>query len=161
MEEKIINSKLIQCFQYIIKNILEGFSGFIALNCNGLLNELQKDISLVNQIGKEKINNIINSQYIEFFDMIFCELYFENKIGSYLNGAPKGKIIIPLSKITKFSDLYIAENNYEINLLEVKKLTSWIISESKKYPKKLDCIYISDRMADGEVEYISYDIDIK
>ena len=154
MEEKIINSKLIQCFQYIIKNILEGFSGFIALNCNGLLND-------VNQIGKEKITNIINSQYIELFDMIFCELYFENEIGSYLNGAPKGKIIIPLSKITKFSDLYIAENNYEINLLEVKKLTSWIISESKKYPKKLNCIYISDRMADGEVEYISYDIDIK
>lgn len=155
MNEKNVTSKLIECFQFIIKDILEGFSGFISNNSNDLFNESIK-------IKKLKISNISESNYyIEVFDMIFCELYFENEINSYLNGAPKGKVLIPLSDIISFSDLYIAENNYEINLFELKKLTSWILKVSKKYPKELSCIYISDRMDDGDVEYIDYEINIK
>ena len=161
MTKNLINEKLALCFEAIKSNILSNFSGFIELNNNGLLNELENDISLVNQIGKEKIANIINSQYIEVFDMIFCELYFENEIGSYSNGAVKGRTIIPLSKITKFSKLYQAENNYEINLLEVNKLTLWVLSESIENTNKLDCLYISDRLDDGYVEYVSYEINFK
>jgi hypothetical protein len=93
--------------------------------------------------------------------MIFCELYFENEKDNYLNGSQKGKIIIPLSQITKFSKLYQVENNYKINLLEVNKLALWILSESIENTNKLDCIYISDRLDDGYVEYVSYVINFK
>lgn len=161
MTKNLINEKLALCFEAIKSNILSNFSGFIELNNNGLLNELENDISLVNEIGRKKISNIVNSQFIEIFDMIFCELYFENAKDNYLNGALKGKIIIPLSQITKFSKLYQAENNYEINLLEVNKLTLWVLSESIENTNKLDRIYISDRLDDGDVEYVSYEINFK
>lgn len=161
MTKNLINEKLALCFEAIKSNILSNFSGFIELNNNGLLNELENDISLVNEIGRKKISNIVNSQFIEIFDMIFCELYFENEKDNYLNGALKGKILIPLSQITKFSKLYQAENNYEINLLEVNKLTLWVLSESIENTNKLDFIYISDRLDDGDVEYVSYEINFK
>jgi hypothetical protein len=156
MDEKIVTDKLIECFESIKSNILIGFSGFIELNNNGLVNELEKDISFAN----EKINYIINSQYIEVFDMISCELYFENESHTYLNGAEKGSIVIPLSAIIKFSRLYIG-NNYDTNLMEIKKLTSWILKEINKKDATLESIYISDRLDEGEVEYISYEINFK
>ena len=158
MKKDLISKKLLLCFEFIKNNILSSFSGYIEINKNGFLHELENDDSFKNHFNNNEISSLIKSQYIEIFDMVFCELYYENEKDTYLNGAPKGKTIIPLSQITQFSKLYQAENNFEVNLLEINKLTSWVILESMDNTNKLECIFISDRMENGEVEYVSYEI---
>ena len=160
MNSKLIQDKLVLCLESIISNILQGFSGYIEINKNGFLHELENDDFFKDHFNNNEISSLIKSQYIEIFDMVFCELYFENERLSYENGAEKGSVIFPLSDVIKFSTLYDLNNNQALKLEEIEKLRNHIVTISEIISKKLVCIYISDRMENGEVEYVSYEINI-
>ena len=62
MQEKILPNKLIECFETIKNNFFEGFSGFLEMNKNSFLIDIEKNISNENQEIKDVFSSLINSQ---------------------------------------------------------------------------------------------------
>lgn len=75
MEEKILNNKLIECFETIKNNIFEGFSGFLKMNKNSFLTDIGKDITNENQELKDIFSFLINSHEKNVFNIFHEDRY--------------------------------------------------------------------------------------
>jgi hypothetical protein len=155
LKEKI-KSDLIDCFIAIREDVNNGFAGYL-----GNTNEDFIKLIETTNLSEEQKQEFRSAMIHEVFDMVFCELYFRNmEREEYDNGSQIGDVKISLSELFGYHDLYQLSAEEPLNVSTIDMFTNWIVDNTPE-DQSLETILISDRLDDGDTEYVEYEIGIK
>ena len=155
LKEKL-KSDLIDCFMAIHEDVNDGFAGYLG----NTHEEFVKLIETTN-LSEEQKQDFRSAMIHEVFDMVFCELYLSDSVREeYDNSSQIGDVKISLSELFGFHDLYQLSATEPINLSTIDLFVNWIVDNIPE-GHSLEVILISDRLDDGDTEYVEYEIGIK